>query len=246
MNARRRGFVARWLSIVLCGAVAAGTIACGRSQPMEPADESGSGGPSGPAAGLIVVSGDDWVLSDTAFGALPGDTSRFTVNLARLLTNGAPGRIHAYSDFFAYTGAQLRRTLEGEGHTFTVSTSITFDLATLRQYHALLLGLPLPTPAQLDVLSQYLDAGGRVYIHAGNGIDQPTLVPDAWNPLLSRYGIELRTGFNALIGQIPIVGSHSLLDGVAALYMNAGHPIAGCCAAATTTGGATVIAVASR
>ena len=205
----------------------------------------GAGEPPGPRA-ILVVSGDDWVLSDTAFSALPADTSRFAVNLARLLTDGSPGRIHAYSDFFAYTGGQLRRTLEDEGHTFTVGVGLPFDLATLTQYDALLFGLPLPTPAQLDVLVQYLDGGGRVYLHAGNGIDQPNLVPDAWNPLLSRYGIELRTGFNNLIGQIPVAGTHSLLDGVATLYMNAGHPIAGCCVAATAAGGVTVIAVVSQ
>jgi hypothetical protein len=195
---------------------------------------------------VVVVSGDDWVLSDTAFAALPADAKRLAENLARLLTNGSAGRIHAYSDFFAYTGAELRRTLEAQGHTFTVSTTLSLDLPALRAFDALLLGLPLPTPQQLDALSQYVDEGGRVYLHGGNGIGQPRLVPDAWNPWLSRYGLQMETGFNGLRGAVTVVSSHALFDGVSRVYIDAGHPLSGCCAVATTSAGAALFAVVER
>lgn len=221
--------------------VALAAAGCAGDSPTDPSDdEPGSGG--GGIQGRVVVSSDDWVLSDTAFSVLPADAPRFALNLARHLTGGQ-GRIHAYSDFFAYTGGSLAQTLTGAGYTYTVGIGISFDLATLSGFDALFLGIPLLTSQQVDVVRQYIAAGGHVYIHAGNGISEPDLVPMTWNPLLAPYGFTLQTGFDNLIGVVPVVSTHPLFDGVGAVYFNAGHPISGCCVVATTNGGAGIVAV---
>ena len=236
---------AGWRRLLVWAAVCSVAAACGRDSPAGPSAAPGGPGESS-SRGLIVVSGDDWVLSDTAFSVLPADAERLAGNLARLLAGASAGRLHAYSDFFAYAGAGLRRAIEAQGHTFTVNATLSFDLPTLQTYDALLVGLPLPTPAQIEVLAQYVDEGGRVYVHGGNGIGQPRLVPDAWNPWLSRYGLQMETGFNGLRGAVTVVSSHALFEGVTRVYIDAGHPLSGCCAVATTTAGAALFAVVER
>ena len=188
------------------------------------------------AVGTIVLSNDDWVLSDTAFAGLPVDTAALATNLANLLTGGPSGTIHAYSDFFAFTGAQLASTLSSAGYTYTTGTGISFDLATISSFDALLLGLPTLNPAELDVLEQYVNAGGSVYIHGGNGISDPNLIPNAWNPFLSKFGLGLEAtgGFNGLDGVTSIASSHPLFNRVNSVYISGGHFLSGCCTAATT------------
>ena len=195
--------------------------------------------------GILVVSNDDWVLSDQAFAALPTDTSNLAVNLARLLAPRG-GHIHAFSDFFAFTGVQLANTLRAAGFTYTVGVGIPFDLPTLSTFDAVLVGLPLPSPAQLEVLRQYVEGGGSLYIHAGNGISQPDLVPNTWNPLLDAFGLRLGRGFNGNRGNIGVVSSHPLLAGVSRVFIDQGHPITGCCIVATSsTNGAGLFAAAT-
>jgi len=205
--------------------------------------------PAGAAAqnaspGVVVLSGDDWALSDQAFSSLPTDTRNLALNLASLLARPG-GRIHAYSDFFAFTGAQLANTLNTAGYLYTVGVGINFDLATLSTFDAVFMGIPLPDPARLEVLKQYVARGGNVYIHAGNGLTDPDLVPNTWNPFLDAFGLRLGRGFNNLVGNIPVVSTHPLFAGVSSVYMQAGHPITGCCSIASSTAGASLFALSS-
>lgn len=193
-------------------------------------------------AGSIVLSNDDWVLSDTGFAQRPVDTAKFANNLANLLVGNA-GSIHAYSDFFAFTGSSLATALTNSGHTYTTGTDIVFDLPTISAFDALFMGLPTPTASQIGVLVAYVNNGGSLYIHAGNGINDPSLVPNAWNPFLNQFGLSLGNTFNGLSGDIPIVSSHPLFDGVSALHIVQGHIIEGCCGVATATNGTTLFAV---
>lgn len=202
----------------------------------------------------VVLSSDDWVFSDAGFNSLPTDTSTFAVNLATLLTGGASRRIHAFSEFFAFTGSKLAEALGDAGFTYTVGTDISFDLVTLLDFDALLLGLggssgssglPLLSTAELDVLLQYVNAGRGVYIHAGNGISEPNRVPSTWNPFLQRYGFQLGTGFDGLNGDVSIVSVHPLFDGVSALHVRGGHPITGCCVVASSPTGENLFALSA-
>lgn len=240
------GETGRHLLLAACLAIGLlASAACSRSTPTEPSETPPGSGP--PTTGRLVVASDDWVLSDTAFGALPDDTARFARNLAAWLT-GTPGqgRIHAYSDFFSYTGQQLASTLGGAGYTFTVGLATAFDLPTLSTFDAVMVGIPLLDAGQMDALSRYLDTGGRVYLHAGNGIDDPDLVPGTWNPLLSRFGIQLQRGFDGLLGPVTLASTHPLLEGVSRIYVNAGHPITGCCVVATAPAGSGLFAVSTN
>jgi len=192
--------------------------------------------------GIVVLSNDDWVLSDTAFTRLPTATTNLTLNLARLLATRTR-RIHAYSDYFSLTGARLSSTLNGAGYIFTSGLGISLDLATLSQYDAVFLGIPFPPASTLTVLQQYVAQGGNLYIHAGNGAATPNLVPDFWNPLLTRYGLSLGTGFNGLNGDIAVSSSHQVFNGVSAVFVNGGHPVTGCCVVARAPNGTALFAI---
>jgi hypothetical protein len=192
--------------------------------------------------GIIVLANDDWLLSDVAFNRLPVDTSNLVVNLGRLLAPRT-GRIHIYSDYFSLTGVQLATTLRNAGFTVTTSVNISFDVATLSTYDAVLLGVPFATPAQLQVLDQYVARGGNLYIHGGNGAAVPNLVPNTWNPLLTRYGLSFTTGFNGLLGNITVTSGYPLLNGVSRVYIDQGHPLGGCCVVARAPNGAGLFAV---
>jgi hypothetical protein len=194
--------------------------------------------------GVVVVGNDDWMTSDQAFASLPADTASLAVNLARLVTGGSTGRIHAYSDYFPFTGAQLANRLQNAGYTYTVGIGIPFDLPTLSTYDALFMGIPLPTASQLVVLRQYVAQGGSLYIHGGNGISEPDLIPNTWNPFLEAFGLRFERGFNGLNGNITVVSSHPLLAGVSRVYIQSGHPITGCCIVATSPNGVGLFAVA--
>lgn len=195
------------------------------------------------AISAVVVSNDDWILSDTGFSQLPMDTANFALNVAQFLTGGS-GSIHAYSNFFAFTGSGLANTLTDAGYSYTTGTSVTFDLPTLSTFDTLFLGIPLLTSTQLDVLTDYSNAGGNVYIHGGNGSSVPNAVPETWNQFLEPFGLSFETGFNGLNGNIPITSDHPLLDGVSALHIRAGHAITGSGVIATSPNGSGLIAVA--
>lgn len=192
--------------------------------------------------GIVVLASDDWILSDTAFTRLPGATATLAVNLARLLAPRT-GRIHAYSDYFSLTGARLSATLNSSGFIFTSGIGIPFDVATLSRYDAVFMGAPFPTPSQLTVLEQYVAQGGNLYVHAGNGLTNPGLVPDLWNPLLTRYGLTLGRAFNGLQGDIAVSSTYPTFSGVSALHVQGGHLITGCCVVARATNGTALVAM---
>ena len=130
-----------------------------------------------PSPGIVVVATTIGCSSDQAFVALPTDTANLAVNLARLVTGGPGGRIHAYSDYFSFAGTQLATTLQNAGYSYSVGIGIPFDLPTLSNYDALFMGIPLPSSAQLEVLRQDVARGGSVYIHGGNGTLSPIWFP---------------------------------------------------------------------
>ena len=153
---------------------------------------------------------------------LPTDTANLAVNVARLVAGEPGASIHAYSDYFSFMGTQLANTLRTAGYTYTTGVGIPFDLATLSAYDAIVMGLPLPSSARLEVVRQYVERGGSVYIHGGNRISEPDLVPNTWNPFLEAFGLRLGRGFNGLNGNIAVVSSHTLLTGVSRVYIQQG------------------------
>ncbi|MEJ2423758.1 MAG: hypothetical protein P8101_04755 [Candidatus Thiodiazotropha sp.] len=193
-------------------------------------------------AARIVIAADDWIFTNRGFSRLPADTANFATNVADFLAGGTGGAIHAYSNFQSLTQSSLVNTLNSAGYTYTTGTGINFDIDTLSGFDALFLGNPNLSSEQLGILMEYVDSGGGVYIHGGLGASNPGGTATAWNPFLNQYGLAFGTDITGRSGNVAVTSSHSIFDGVSALYMVNPHTITGCCVIATASDGAPLLA----
>ena len=178
-------------------------------------------------ASTIVVSHDEWTLSNAGFTNSPG-TATFVANL---VSEFGP-TIHAYSTNFGLTGSALSAAMTDAGATYTVGTGITFDLPTLSAYDAIFLGGAYLNTDQLDALASYVAAGGNVYLAGGTGAGGAAAEAAAWNPFLAAYGLTFASTYNGVSGNVPVSGD-PLFAGVDSLFQDNGNTISGaavvCC-----------------
>lgn len=167
--------------------------------------------------GRIVVVSDEYPLSNgRAFNA-PNDAATFAVNIVSWFSEGAPGRFLVYSTNFGLTGTQLRAAVEGAGHTWVVSTTADTSLANLLTYD----GVFLAGAATINAatLTEYVQAGGSVFIAAGTGnLGSAAAEAALHNPFLESFGLRLDGPFVTTSLDVPISGSAPVLAGVDHLY----------------------------
>jgi len=157
-------------------------------------------------AGRIVVANDDWIFWSPDGFSGQRDGTQFAQNIARWFVGERSGSFLAYSDHRGVTAPELRSAMESADHTWTVSTSVPFDLDTLLTYDAVFVGV---VPADNGVLTDYVRAGGNVYVFsAGNLWD-----PGMWNEFLAVFGLQFGDRF-AFNGSVPISSPHPLFAGV--------------------------------
>ena len=183
--------------------------------------------PAGADAGRIVVNHDEWTTSNAGFASAgAANTTAFVQNVASFLAGGpGPANILAYSTDFSLTQSSFANALTAAGHTLTVTTAITFDLPTLLGFDAVFLaGQP---GANTTVLTNYVNAGGGVYLAAGTFLGgTATGEANAWNPFLNNFGLALQGGsYNGVIGTLAVGGSHPIFTGVSSLYYNNGNTV---------------------
>lgn len=157
-------------------------------------------------AGEIVLANDEWTLSDAGYVG-SNDPGQFALNVAAWFTGGGPGTFHAYSTNLGLTGGSLAATMTGGGHTWTTGTGISFDLPTL------LTGIFLASGPALDsqVLIDYVEAGGNVYLAGGTGFGGAATEAGLWNAFLNHFGLGFETsGYNGVSGSISISSPHPL------------------------------------
>lgn len=173
-------------------------------------------------AGKIVLSNDEWQLSETGFAFTPSNAATFATNVASYFSGGGPGTFHAYSTNFGLTGPTLSATLSGAGHAYSTGTGITWDLPTLLGYDGILLaGTTVP---DLSVLTAYVNAGGNVFLAGGTG-SFPSAAAEAayWNAFLSSFGLAFGSPYNGVGGVVPIASAHPVFAGVTGLYQDNGN-----------------------
>lgn len=129
---------------------------------LMPGVATAAGGP-----GRIVVNHDEWTLSDFGFSQSPVGATQFALNVASWFTGGGNGHFLVYSNNFGLTQASVLNTLNGAGHTVTVSTVVPFTVANLLNYDGVFLG---GVAANNSVLIDYVQAGGNVYLAGGTEI----------------------------------------------------------------------------
>ena len=174
------------------------------------------------AGGRIVVAHDEWTLSNSGFAQAPAATAQFVQNVANWFTGGQPGSFRAWSSDFGLTGSTLAQTMTNAGHSWTVSTAGTFDLATLQQYDAVFIGNYF-TGIGASVLTAYVNGGGNVYVCAGSA--GAASASTNWNPFLANFGLAYANVYNGVGGLEPIANSHPLFVGVTGLYQSNGNSI---------------------
>jgi hypothetical protein len=185
-------------------------------------------------AGKIVVNHDEWTTTDVGFstGAGINDPGIFMDNVVRWFTGGGVGTVHAYSTNFAYTGSSLAGALSGAGHTYTHNgtTPTTFDLATLLSFDGIFLGGAKPLASISDyteILIDYVDMGGNVYLSGGTGTIPGGSVgeADAWDPFLNNFGLDYASTYNGISGSRAISNPHDIFADVDHLFENNGNSI---------------------
>src|SRR5947207_2905453 len=118
------------------------------------------------AAGKVLVSNDEWPLSDYGYRLAP-DAERFALNVADFFTGGGrPGRFLVYSTNWGLTGDRLAATMRGAGHAWTVKNPAAAPLEDFGQYDAVFVG---QNSVSAQRLTDYVNGGGNVYVMSGTG-----------------------------------------------------------------------------
>jgi RHS repeat-associated protein len=168
----------------------------------------------------IFVVCDEWALSDYAFRD-GYDTEQFMLNIARYFTGGHRGTFLAYSDNVGIAGSRLAQVMRDAGHSWTVSTALNFTVETLSKFDAVFLG---GYPADNEVLREYVNRGGNVYLCGGTGstghFGLPALEAQAWNPFLNAFGLAFESQWDTSVESIN--SNHPLFSGVAKVFQAAG------------------------
>lgn len=170
-------------------------------------------------AGKIVLANDEWTLSETGYSS-SNDPNQFAQNVASWFNGGAGGTFLAYSSNFGLTGSSLSTSMTSGGNTWTVSTAMAFNLATLMNYDGVFLA---GTQVDNQVLIDYVNNGGNVYLAGGTGWGGSAAEANQWNTFLNSFGLGFGTSYNGVGGNIAINSAHPIFSNVDSLYQNNGN-----------------------
>lgn len=179
-------------------------------------------------AGRIVVDNDEWTLSNRGFFDPINDPGIFANNVADWFTGGSSGVFHAYSSNFGLTEPRLAAALSGGGHVFTTHPTVpyAFDLPTLQTFDGIFLAGEAPAnPNYIQILIDYVEGGGNVYLAAGTGVGGPVTEAARWNNFLNHFGLRLTFPYNGVQGDLFIDSTHPIFDNVDHLYQNNGNTV---------------------
>jgi hypothetical protein len=171
-----------------------------------------------PKTGLVIVNNDDRTLQNEGF-TNAASTPVFVANMASLFMPAGPGKFHAYSDDAAFTGQELADAFAAGGHTWTTGANI--DPLDLPTYDGIFVG---GTPIDNEVLVNYVESGGNVYLVGGTG-GNAQAEADQWNPFLNFFGFRFGSVYNGIIETKNINSVHPLFTGVTELWFSSGNSV---------------------
>lgn len=169
-------------------------------------------------AGKIIVHHDEWPLSTTGFQQAPTMT-QFARNVATFFTGGGPGRFLVRTTNFGLNNSDVSNAMTGAGHQWIVNGSTPFTLANFLTYDAVFLA---GTPVETQVLIDYVNAGGNVYVAGGTGLINE---PAVFDPFLNTFGLDYGPNYNGVGGEFSIGTPHPLFVGVQSMYHNNGNTV---------------------
>ncbi len=147
-----------------------------------------------PVSGKIIVAHDELVLSNTGFRRAPEDTNQFLKNVTDFFSDGEGGKFLGYAKNLGITGTKLTQAFTQAGHEWTVSKNVPFNVETLLQYDGVFLA---GFPADNEVLIDYVNRGGNVYLAAGtNDLGGSAGEVRAWATFLGAFGLAYEPFYN--------------------------------------------------
>jgi hypothetical protein len=181
---------------------------------------------SSASAGRVVVNNDEWTTSNTGFAtAGAANATAFVQNLANFMNvAGGMGNFLVYANNIAY-GSDFETALTAAGHAVAYDVGIPFDLPSLSIYDGIFLG-GAGFGKNDDVLTEYVQNGGSVYLVGGTAAGNATQEADRWNGFLDDFGFQYGSPYNSVSGNRSVASSHPLFTGVTQLYFNNGNPLA--------------------
>lgn len=176
-------------------------------------------------AGYLVVNNDEWTFSNAGFSQSP-DASVFINNITNLFTGDQPGNFLAYSQNFGLVESNLASAVTNAGHSWNVSTAVPFNATSLANYDAVFFaGSVNGVFPNQQVIIDYLQGGGNVYIGAGTGNGGSAGEAAAWNQVLGTAGLQFQSFYNGISANVAPVGPHPLLAGVSSLFFFHGNSV---------------------
>ncbi len=175
-----------------------------------------------PLPGRIVVNNDEWTLSNSGFGN-NANAAAFARNVAQWFTGGRPGRFLVYSTNFGLRESALAAAMTQAGHSWSAGTSVPFTLATFQQYDGVFFGGTYTV--DLNVMTQYVQQGGNIYLMAGTGTGGAPYEASVWNPFLQAFGLRYGSSYNGICDNVAGTLAHPVLAGVPSLYYCNGNSV---------------------
>ena len=187
--------------------------------------------------GRVIFANDEWALADNVSNvpgfeptSPPNDPAQFAENIAAWFLEGTgrtTGKFHAFSNNVGFTGTGLRDVMEGLGHEWSVSTTaFPFEIENLHQFDAIFVG---GFSVDNNVLIEYVNSGGSVYLAAGSGTTggfDPVREAEAWREFANVFGFDFSEEYHInAIGNVAIQNDHPLFIDVDHLANGNGQTI---------------------
>ncbi|MCY2986805.1 MAG: putative Ig domain-containing protein [Planctomycetota bacterium] len=178
--------------------------------------------------GRIVIAADEWAMADNSTSYQmtpedpPNDPTQFALNVADWFleqSGKSTGHFLAYSTDIAFAGTRLAQTMSSAGHTWTVGVSgFTFDLAHLRAYDGVFLA---GDSADNQVLIDYVQGGGNVYLAAGTGYGGAQTEAAGWRVFLNHFGLDLANAYENKLAQL--IAGNMAIDSPYSIFAGVDH-----------------------
>ena len=183
---------------------------------------------SAAAIGKVIVSGDEWTLTNTAFTNNPTSTTNFATNVANFI-GGANYLFLGEGDFVNPYGSSLESLYTNAPLNRTVVRDSSLP-PSLAPYEAVFLAGEIGSGSDNVVfLKDYVRNGGAVYLSLATGnFGTAEAEAEAWNPFLNEWGLSAGDTWFPEPGvrQIStILGGHPLEANVSQLAWGYGQEI---------------------
>ncbi|MCU7838462.1 MAG: hypothetical protein KZQ94_03655 [Candidatus Thiodiazotropha sp. (ex Troendleina suluensis)] len=177
--------------------------------------------------GKIIAVHDVNILSSSIAGA---EEAQFILDTLRFLVGPTPGNILAIQSAvpplpgFGSSPDSLRdystiivNALANAGYTVDYTRDTTYTLTQLQNYDAVIVGVLFPEGTMIDAsaLTAYINDGGNIYVYGGVSVDSSESA--TLNGLLTNFGLEFTNVYNMLIGDLPVVSTHTIFNNVSSL-----------------------------